>query len=499
MAYQFASKNIAARALGYENLDEASKNLGLSTEDLYENVNPTKTLSPYYSSEKGQTLVQNATTDLNQLSTREEDDVETDGKKVTSGGGLTLDEANEAGGGDLSNYKFNDDGTYSPKPVMTDAEKAVESAKKDYEQFMKQLRDFGFAEADTSGIASAYDARIAQMERTNESREKAVLQTGIRSGSRWTGGAGGVWGSILSGEEIAGIKRLKELQAEKMAAISAAKAAAKENKWSKLVTLTNFAKSKYSEQLEALSKLNEDQAKQDEELQKEDSIYNAMADTGSTDPLSIYQYIREKGGKVTMKEIDDFMKVASPSEDLKGLSTDYRTYQYLKDIKDPSVEGMTYFNYVAAVSAAGRKPEDGDGDKGADFEDEDRRILTGAGFSPADITDLKAAVNDFGIDQVLGEITDPTKKAAIQKVFNITPKVTKDQIKAQVTLKAAQEGLQSTYTEDEIKDLAWENGFKSFWGLGGGDTEAFLNSEKAQELYVELLYNQYKTAGMTEE
>lgn len=472
---------------------------GLSDADISSMVKAIESSSPYYSSEKGQTLVKNATDDLNRLSTNDTS-VEDQEEKVTSGGGLTLNEASEASGGDLSSYKFNDDGTYSPKPVLSDAEKAVEAAKKDYEQFVKELRTFGFAEADTSGIAAAYDARIAQMQKVNESRQRAMEQTGIRSGSRYTGGSGGVWGSLLAGEEIAGIKRIKELQAEKMSAIQSAKAAAQDKKWSKLVTLTNLAKDKLSKQMEELAKLNEEQAKQDAALQKEDAIYNAIADTGGTDALSIYQYLREKGEKVTMKEIDDFMKVASPSEDLKGLSTDYRTFQYLQDIEDPSVAGMNYFQYIAAVGNAQRKPDDGEGSgsKGFEFAPEDERILTGAGFTPEEIVDLRASVRDFGIDDVLAEL-EPGKKAAVQKVFNIAPKVSRKQIEESVTLKVAQDGLQSTYTEEELIKLARDNGFANFWKSKTGELEDFLNSDKARELYVELLYKQYQSAGMAED
>src|SRR3990167_1963070 len=174
----------------------------------------------YYSSPKGEELVNTANDDITRLSQPIVPVDSSTKDKTQSGGGLTLSEATEAGGGDLSTFRLNDDGTYAPKPALTPQEQAVNDAKAEYQSFFKSLMQMGFAQVDTSGIASGYDSRIAEMQRTNESRLKAITQTGIRAGSRYTGGAGGVWGSIFSGEEIAGIKRLQSIQAEKMGAIS---------------------------------------------------------------------------------------------------------------------------------------------------------------------------------------------------------------------------------------------------------------------------------------
>lgn len=136
--------------------------------------------------------------------------------------------------------------------------------------------------------------------------------------------------------------------------------------------------------------------------------------------------------------------------------------------------------------------------KGIEISAEDSRTLTGAGFTPSEIDNIVADVNQHGIDSVLEGITDKSQKTAIEKVFGIQSKVTRDQIVSTVTLKAAQEGLKSTYTDNELKALADQYGYSSFWTNKEADIQRFLDSDKAKGLYVDLLYKQYQDAGQAE-
>lgn len=143
----------------------------------------------------------------------------------------------------------------------------------------------------------------------------------------------------------------------------------------------------------------------------------------------------------------------------------------------------------------------GDGDGGGErvtITAEDRRILTGAGFTPDQITDLHNAVNDFGIDAVLENVDDAQKKRAIREVYHVQQKVTRAQVEDSVTLKVAQEGLKDTYTDSELKELAREKGYTQFFGLGT-DVDDFLASEDARQLYIDLLIEQYRNAGLFSE
>jgi mevalonate kinase len=129
---------------------------------------------------------------------------------------------------------------------------------------------------------------------------------------------------------------------------------------------------------------------------------------------------------------------------------------------------------------------------------EDLRTLVGSGFSPQEVNQLKNDVANFGIDEVLAAQTDPKQKQAIEKIFNIQPKITRAQIESETTPKIAYDELKKTYTDEELKKVAIENGFASFWKSRTAEVEDFLNSDKARTLYIDLLYQQYKDAGMAE-
>ncbi len=136
---------------------------------------------------------------------------------------------------------------------------------------------------------------------------------------------------------------------------------------------------------------------------------------GVTDPNEIMNVLNESGGDFTSKEIGDALKVLNPSDSLSGLSADYKTYNYLKSIKDPSIKGMTYFDFQAAVSNAQRKPTTANED--INLSNEKKSSLLGAGFSQPDIINIEKDVQQHGIDKVLEGITDEKQKKALQKVY----------------------------------------------------------------------------------
>jgi len=139
------------------------------------------------------------------------------------------------------------------------------------------------------------------------------------------------------------------------------------------------------------------------------------------------------------------------------------------------------------------------GESGIPITPEDKRGLLGAGFSTNDITNIENDVNQFGVDAVLENITDQTQKKAIEKTYGVQAKVTKQQIETQVTQKVAQDSLKSTFTQEELEQLAIDNGYASFFKSKDTEVKNFLNSPKAKEVYVNSLIEQYKTAGIFEE
>ena len=140
--------------------------------------------------------------------------------------------------------------------------------------------------------------------------------------------------------------------------------------------------------------------------------------------------------------------------------------------------------------------------KVVDLAPEDERILTGAGYSVQEITDLQRAVAEFGIDATLAQISDPGRKSAVQKVYNIKEleQVTRPQIEASVTQKIATTELQKLYTDDELVKFAEEAGVgvrKWWWDKKDVDQKnEWLKSDAAKQFYIDYLADQYKAAGM---
>ena len=130
---------------------------------------------------------------------------------------------------------------------------------------------------------------------------------------------------------------------------------------------------------------------------------------------------------------------------------------------------------------------------------DDRRSLVGAGFSTDEVSSIENDIKSYGMDKVLESpgLTE-SQKNVIRKVYGAEKKVTLDQLQTTVTLKMAQDGLKETYTTDELIQLAKDNGFASLFKGSETEVEDFLESDKAKELYTQLLYKQYQDAGLAE-
>lgn len=181
-----------------------------------------------------------------------------------------------------------------------------------------------------SGISSTWDARISDMEQINKSREANVNTTNIRLGSRYTGGAGGVAGSILSDEERQGISRVGELQASKQQALTEAQSAFENQEWTRYAKLVDVAQKNYSDQLDAVSALNkaaQDQSQKLNDQARIGSLSTAVAGLmkqGVTDPKDILDYINsyqdgtDTGANLSATELKSMMDTFI-SPDAKGI------------------------------------------------------------------------------------------------------------------------------------------------------------------------------------
>lgn len=392
-------------------------------------------------------------------------------------------------------------------------------------------------DADTASqiqsIKAQYNIREKQLEEVNR-REQLGEATSLLLGgsSRYAGSASG----IMAGYQRADIMELAELDAKEMSAISEAKAAQATKNYNlaskKLDYVETLRKEKVEKATEIAKNIAEENKKMREKIAKQTTEY-AIADlfkqgiTDATEILDLINYTEDgkpTGGYITLKEIEDTLKIINPDANLTGASTDYKTYKMMQKAGEIP-DNWNFFDYKTAVTNAGKSGSGGYtateqrkleqaglnnasrqeqldylyGDSAnEELTDEDKRTLRGAGMTAEEIADIPKSVNEFGIDAVLKEL-DGRKASAVKSVFNVQEQVTRDSIESTVTKKTAQEGLQSTYTDAELSELARANGY-SMWFTGDeGEVEEFLNSDKAKELYVDLLEKQYRDAGMLSE
>lgn len=151
------------------------------------------------------------------------------------------------------------------------AQRNLNTAREERDAAVEQLKNLN-VDADPAlntlltGITSLWDSRIADMERSNIGRKSAIATTGVRIGSQFTGGQGGMFGGVIAEEERQGIQRISALQAEKMAALAEARNAYKNQKWSEYSKLVDIAEKKYTSQLNEVKELNNKVAEQNKLL-----------------------------------------------------------------------------------------------------------------------------------------------------------------------------------------------------------------------------------------
>lgn len=230
-------------------------------------------------------------------------------------------------------------------PELDQANSELATAKNELDTYKAKLTNFDVSsdpqlQSVLSGISSQWDARISDMERANKNRESSLNTTGIRLGSRWTGGAGGVMGGIVSEEERQGISRIAQLQAEKQSALTAARSAYEDQKWDQYYKLVGIAQKHYSDQLQAVSDLNKATAQQNAKLQEQasqsdrDSAILSLYEKGTTDPAAIFNAIKSSGrNDVALKDVTSTLKLLAKetgADSLEKLGGDTRDFYLLQ-------------------------------------------------------------------------------------------------------------------------------------------------------------------------
>lgn len=169
---------------------------------------------------------------------------------------------------------------------------------------------------------------------------------------------------------------------------------------------------------------------------------------------------------------------------------------------DPN--STNYASEIANFASGIRVPQKGSGsDLRFKIGAPEGQTLLGVGYSASEITTLEQGVNDYGFQSVYDAEKSagatPAQLSALQKVYGVPEKLTRAQIETTVTSKVAYDALKDSFTDTELKQLANESGASSWFTGSASDIERYLNSDAAKTKYVDMLYEQYKAAGMVAE
>jgi len=270
-----------------------------------------------------------------------------------------------------------------------EADQLMESADQDSQMIMGTL-DKLMKQTDSNtasqvrSIKNQYDVRRQQLEEINR-REQAATDTALLLGgsSRYTSSGIGISAAF----ERAGIMELATIDAQEQAAISEVKAAQADQNYKLASTKLEYAeklrKEKIDKATEIANTIAEENKAMTEMMQKQSREY-AIAELfrqGITDPAEIMAYT---DGNISLKEINDVLKIINPDANLSGMSSDYRTYKAMQKAGEiPSTWSL--FDYKTALANATRAPKTTTGV--SDFDTFD--------FSSAKAGDVKQMVKEM--------------------------------------------------------------------------------------------------------
>lgn len=249
---------------------------------------------------------------------------------------------------------------------------------KAYEEFsnnIKQIQEGTFPLsqgqlASLQDIRNTYDRAIKAQEASNKAYESGLVNVGIARGSKY---APEIYSGIQQGAINAGLQKVADLNSEATSTINALRASFIKDDYQKISDLYDRYNAHLDERQKALDKVADDtrafekaaqdSVRQTQETQAESERDTAIADLydqGVTDVSAIlhslnYDKSGNQIGGATAKQVSDSLKYLAPSENMAGLSPDYRTFLALQKAGDPSVKGLSWLQYQQAVSNATRK------------------------------------------------------------------------------------------------------------------------------------------------
>lgn len=359
-------------------------------------------------------------------------------------------------------------------PEITALKTQVTTGQTAIDGFMKKLEASLVTDKELRGdirtISQGYAARMDEARQITEQRKQTIQTLGARTGARYTGGVGGVLGSIISEEERQGLMRITEIENSKQEAIRNAKTEARNynyNAYTKLMAQAD----KYQEQKVAeLTALKAAQAEQDKVIaeEKKQSEYDALIGeqlaAGVTDPVELFKNL---GGKVPFDMIGQVTKLMPKGPEDFTLSEGQARYD--ANGKLLASRAKTY-----APTGAGSIDIPGSGilsDFPADIQNAAQSILDG-----------KSKLNEY----------PSAKRLAINSAMSLIYKAEGGDQLAQDSYDA----IVALETHPGFSDAIGAKGIASFYGLkdqpvGGSDAAGFiakLNQFKANVKLVNIKY-----------
>lgn len=259
-------------------------------------------------------------------------------------------------------------------PALDTANTALTTAKATLDSAVSKLTGFDVSndpqlKSMLDGITQQWNQRITDMQNAEQSRIAALTTTGIRMGSQWTGGAGGVTGSIISAEERAAVDAIAGLQIQKTQALASAQQAFASGKWTQYNNLVTIAQNAYDKQLAQVQTLQKAQATQDAKIQAAsttasmNSTVAGLYAKGITDPTAILKNLRDSGDTTTtLAQIGTAIKNISPSssssDNFKFSSSQMSQLLAAGLNKDEMQALHDYYNGTGDASALSSLPED---------------------------------------------------------------------------------------------------------------------------------------------
>lgn len=268
--------------------------------------------------------------------------------------------------------------TATEDPEITRLTQERDDAISEVESLQRDLSDLVITDEELRGqirsINKTWNSRKDEMRDITKRQIGKINTMGMRNNMRYTGGGGGVWGALISESERQGVLAIADLDGQQQSKVMEAKAAAREFNYAIYSDLIDDAQALQREKSNELAKLKEAQQEKEEELAQKKRTVEVESRVSQlvlgdeeagidsiTDPNLIYQMLNvgadgKVTGDYTMDEITAAMMVQEPDDVFKDFPADLAYFEWLKSIDDPSVRGMTPFQYLQAVGNARRGP-----------------------------------------------------------------------------------------------------------------------------------------------